>query len=81
MSLPGFKSEERKGFRIGTQQSAVLDFRLEVGAVAEQITVTGEAPLVERASATQATSLDKEALQNPPIFGATRFSLRSPLPE
>ena len=44
VSLPGFKTEERKGFRIGTQQSLVLDFVLEVGALSEQITVTGEAP-------------------------------------
>ena len=73
VSLPGFKTEERKGFRIGTQQSAVLDFMLEVGEISEQITVTGEAPLVERASATQAASLDKEALQNLPIFGRNTF--------
>src|SRR5258706_5699203 len=52
VSLPGFKTEERKGFRIGTQQSAVLDFMLEVGAISEQITGTGEAPLCERATAT-----------------------------
>mgnify|MGYP002397600223 CR=1 FL=1 len=73
VSLPGFKTEERKGFRIGTQQSAVLDFMLEVGEISEQITVTGEAPLEERASATQAASLDKEALQNQPIFGRNTF--------
>jgi len=73
VSLPGFKTEERKGFRIGTQQSAVLDFMLEVGAISEQITVTGDAPLIERASATQAASLDKEALQNLPIFGRNTF--------
>ena len=46
---------------------------LEVGAISEQITVTGEAPLVERASATQAASLDKDALQNLPIFGRNTF--------
>jgi hypothetical protein len=73
VSLPGFKTEERTGFRIGTQQSLVLDFALEVGTLSEQITVTGEAPLVERASATQATSLDKDALQNLPIFGRNTF--------
>ena len=71
--LPGFKTEERTGFRIGTQQSVVLDFLLEVGGVSEQITVTGEAPLIERASATQAASLDREALQNLPIFGRNTF--------
>ena len=73
VSMPGFKTEERKGFRIGTQQSAVLDFMLEIGAISEQITVTGDAPLIERASATQAASLDKEALQNLPIFGRNTF--------
>ena len=51
VSLPGFRTEERKNVRIGTQQSLVLDFMLEVGAISELITVTGEAPLVERASA------------------------------
>jgi len=73
VSLPGFKTEERKSFRIGTQQSAVLDFVLEVGELSEQIMVTGEAPLVERASATQAASLDRETLQNLPIFGRNPF--------
>ena len=69
VALPGFKTSERAGFRIGTQQSLVLDFTLEVGGISEQITVTGEAPMVERASATQAASLDKDALQSLPIFG------------
>ena len=41
VSLPGFKTDERKGFRIGTQQSLVFDFLLEVGTLSEQITVTG----------------------------------------
>jgi len=73
VSLAGFKTESHKGFRIGTQQSAVLDFVLEVGAISEQVTVTGEAPLIERASATQAATLDKEALQSLPIFGRNTF--------
>ncbi|NOT25019.1 MAG: TonB-dependent receptor [Acidobacteria bacterium] len=73
VSLPGFRTEERKGIRVGTQQSLVLDFMLEVGAISEQITVTGEAPLVERASASQAASLDQEALQSLPIFGRNTF--------
>ena len=73
VSLPGFKTEQRQGFRIGTQQTAVLDFTLQVGAISEQITVTGASPLVERVSATQATSLDKDALRALPIFGRNTF--------
>ena len=71
--LPGFKTEERRGVRIATQQSIVQDFVLEVGALSEQITVTAEAPLVERASATVATSLSAEQISAMPIFGRNTF--------
>ena len=73
VSLPGFRTEERTGLRIGTQQSLVQDFTLEVGAITEQITVTGDVALVERASATVASSLDRVALQNLPFFGRNTF--------
>lgn len=35
VALPGFTTEERTDFRIGARQSAVLDFMLEVDAIAE----------------------------------------------
>ena len=73
VSLPGFKTEERKGLRIATQQSAVLDFTLDVGALSEQITVTGEAPLVDRATASVATTLTAAQLTAIPIFGRNTF--------
>ncbi len=73
VSLPGFKTGERKNLRIGTQQTVVADFTLEVGTISEQIVVTGEAALVERASATVSSSLDKDALQALPIFGRNTF--------
>src|SRR5262245_29954710 len=47
VSIAGFKTEERKGLTVGTQQFIVEDFVLQVGAVEEQITVTGESPIVE----------------------------------
>ncbi len=72
-SLPGFKTGERKALRIGTQQTVVADFTLEVGAINEQIVVTGEAAMVERSSATVSSSLDKDALQSLPIFGRNTF--------
>src|SRR5262245_5452641 len=40
VALPGFKTEERKGLRIATQQQVQLDFTLEIGALSEQVTVT-----------------------------------------
>ena len=46
--LAGFKTLERANIRIGTQQILDLDLTLEVGQLQETITVTGEAPLIER---------------------------------
>ena len=73
VTLAGFRSEEVKDLRIGTQQSVVLDFELQVGAISEQVNVTGDAPLVERASATVGSTLDKATLESLPIFGRNAF--------
>ena len=72
-TLAGFRTEERRGLRVGTQQTLVQDFSLEVGALEEQITVTGQSPLVERSSASVASSLSKDQLENLPIFGRNAF--------
>ncbi len=37
VSMPGFKTEERKGLRMATQQQVQLDFTLEIGSLSEQI--------------------------------------------
>lgn len=73
VSLPGFKTEQRTGLRVGTQQNLVIDFSLEIGAIEEQVTVTGESPIVDRISATVGSSLDKSDLQNLPLFGRNTF--------
>jgi hypothetical protein len=71
--LPGFKTEERRGLQVSTQASIVQDFRLEVGALSEQITVTAETPLLERANATRATTMSAELIASLPIFGRNTF--------
>jgi len=78
VSLPGFKTEERKRFRIGTQQSRVLDFMLEVVAISEQITVTGaNGYLIEGVSITDLTNRptiapSMEAVEEPSGEGGRR---------
>ncbi|HEX6504116.1 MAG TPA: carboxypeptidase-like regulatory domain-containing protein, partial [Terriglobales bacterium] len=42
---PGFKTESRR-VTIELNQKARVDFALEVGAIAEQIQITGEAPVL-----------------------------------
>lgn len=71
--LAGFRAEDRTGLTIATQQTVVQDFVLQVGSVSEQITVSAEAPLVERASPTVATSLTSAQISELPIFGRNTF--------
>src|SRR5216684_3692592 len=62
-ALAGFKTEERKGVTVATQQVVAMDFLLQVGALEEQITVTGSSTsLVERLTPTVATSLNRDFL-------------------
>src|SRR5215472_12485537 len=69
VAMTGFKTGERKGVRVGTSQTIVQDFALEVGTVAEEVTVTGVSPLVERSNPSVATALESQMLQTMPIFG------------
>src|SRR5438445_10253100 len=50
-SLQGYKTVDRGGVRLGTQQALVLDLTMEVGAITENVTVTGQAPLIETGNA------------------------------
>jgi hypothetical protein len=73
VTMAGFRSEERKGLRIATQQVVVQDFTLQVGGLSEQLTVTAEAPVVERATASVATTLTGAQIAAIPIFGRNTF--------
>src|SRR5215813_9809179 len=65
-TLQGYKTIDRGGIRIGTQQFFTLDLTLEVGAITENVTVTGQSPLIETGNESQGTVLDSEALQTLP---------------
>ncbi len=70
-TVQGYKTFERKGIRIGTQQFVTLDLALEIGAIEETITVTGESPIVETSNASVGEVLDNKTLQSLPTWGET----------
>jgi hypothetical protein len=78
--LQGYKTIDRGGIRIGTQQFLTLDLMMEVGAIEESITVTGESPLIETANASHGTVLDSEALQTLPSPGRAAFLIGVSIP-
>jgi hypothetical protein len=79
-TLQGYKTIDRGGIRIGTQQFLTLDLTMEVGAITENVTVTGEAPLIETANASQGTVLDSAALQSLPSPGRSAFMIGTTVP-
>jgi trimeric autotransporter adhesin len=79
-TLQGYKSADRGGIRIGTQQSLVLDLTMEVGAISESVTVTGQAPLIETGNASTGTTLDSAALQTLPSPGRNAFMIGASVP-
>src|SRR3989442_896288 len=79
-SLTGFKPIALTGIRVGTQQFVTLDLRLDVGAVAETVSVTAEVPLVETSNASQGTVLDTLSLQTLPAPGRNAFMIGVTVP-
>ena len=73
VAVQGFRSFERQGVRISTQQFGVLDVVLEVGTLAETITVTADAPLIETANASVGGVIDAKALEAIPTAGRSVF--------
>jgi hypothetical protein len=72
-SVPGYKTFERKGVRISVQQFVGLDITLEVGALEETITVSGQAPLIETTNASTGDVLDTRTLETIPTAGRSVF--------
>ncbi|MGE3956135.1 MAG: carboxypeptidase regulatory-like domain-containing protein [Vicinamibacterales bacterium] len=79
-TLQGYKTYQRAGLTVGTQQFLTLDATLEVGSLDETITVTGAAPLIETSNASTGTRLDAEALQTLPAAGRNAFMIGSTVP-
>ncbi len=78
--LTGFKTYERKGFRVATQQFLTLDITLEVGQVQETITVTADAPLIETSNASTGGTLDRQVLEALPAPGRNAFMISVTVP-
>ena len=49
--LPGFNTFEQLDFAIGVGRTLDLDIVMQIGAIEETVTVTGEAPLIDLSSA------------------------------
>ncbi|HSF20213.1 MAG TPA: TonB-dependent receptor [Vicinamibacteria bacterium] len=73
VELTGFAPFRREALQIGVQTFLVQDVSLQVGGIAESVTVTGETPLIETATASIASAIDKAQLEVLPSPGRNVF--------
>ena len=71
--MPGFKTFDRAGINIGTQQFITLDVSLEVGAPSEEVSVVADAPLIETSTASNASSIPSFLLDSLPNSGRNAY--------
>src|SRR4029453_5278454 len=60
-NVTGYKTYQSKDLVVGTQQFITLDIALEVGAIEESVTVTGQSPLIDTSPASTGGVLDRAA--------------------
>src|SRR5438094_310235 len=68
-TMPGFKQLVRSGINVVVEQEAVVDLTLEVGAPAEQITVSEEAPLVNTKTSSTSGVITEQQVKELPLNG------------
>ena len=68
-NMPGFKQAVRRGVTLAVGQEAVIDLTLEVGANAEQVTVSEEAPLVNTTLASTSGLISEQQVKDLPLNG------------
>src|SRR5215471_815738 len=67
LSKTGFKSAVRSGLTVSVTETARLDLTLEVGSMQEQVTVTGDAQLLQTESSALGRVTDRELVSNLPL--------------
>src|SRR3989449_3882174 len=68
-AMPGFKQDVRRGINLVVGQQAVINLTLEVGAPAEQVTVTEEAPLVNTTLSSTSGWITEQQIKALPLNG------------
>jgi outer membrane receptor protein involved in Fe transport len=67
IDLAGFKTVEQGGVQVGLDRTVDLHFKMEVAAVVETVTVTGEAPVIDTNSSTTGVNANADLFDRIPV--------------
>ncbi len=79
-TMSGFATLNRKGIRVGVGSTVEENVSLKVTQVAEELTVTAEAPVVDTTGNAVSTLYDKDWVRNAPLRRFTFFDLINAAP-
>lgn len=81
VSVDGFKTLERRGVAVSPGDRVVVGtMTIELGALSETVTVTGEAPLIQAQSGERSSTVTTQEVQNLPIANRNFGGLASLTP-
>ncbi len=72
---PGFKRYVHETFRLTTNERSTLDIKLEVGQLADTVTVTAEAEMLQTSTASTGQVINSRQIANMPLLGRTPLVL------
>lgn len=75
ISAPGFQPMTRRGIELQVQQTARIDFTLQVGQVSEVVEVSAASPLLTTEDATVGTVIENRRIVDLPLNGRNALAL------
>ncbi len=78
--LGGFQTQTRSGVIIAVGQAVTINFSMPIGALQDQVVVTGEAPLIEPTQTQIGTNMTQKDIENLPMQGREQFALMQLVP-
>jgi hypothetical protein len=70
----GFKSAVKDRVDVGLGQRLQIDFKMEVGGITEQVTVSAQADLLNTANASRGTTIDAQKVADLPLLGKNPYT-------
>ena len=73
-AVAGFKSAVKDRVEVGLNQRLQIDFKMEVGGITEQVTVSAQADLLNTANASRGTTIDAQKVADLPLLGKNPYT-------
>ena len=77
---PGFKTLIREGIKLEANDHIGLDLQMDLGSLSDQVTVSGEPPLVQTENGSISTTIPNQVIENVPSNGRNIYQFQYTLP-